>query len=77
MARYECGRCNEVCFTTNPEHICKDIRKRLARREKQVNAVVGVLDDKMSYYPNGDTKLRESVAREIVMILANMGVEDD
>lgn len=36
MSRYQCTRCGETCFTTDPPHVCKDIRKRL---ERQTNAV--------------------------------------
>ena len=29
MARYDCERCEKVCFTTNPPHLCKDVQARL------------------------------------------------
>lgn len=76
MARYECVRCDEVCFTTNPEHLCKNIRQRLARREKQIKATIGILDSEMPN-ANPDADYRRSVAEKIVTILANMGVTEE
>lgn len=76
MARYECPRCNKICFTTEPEHVCKDIRQRLARREKQIRATMGILDSEMPH-PNADEDFRRMVAEKIVGVLANLGVDND
>jgi len=36
-------RCGETCFTTNPPHLCRDIRKRHERQEAAVRLVVEIL----------------------------------
>ena len=76
MARYECERCREVCFTTDPEHVCKDIRKRLARREKQKKTIIGILGEMMPHF-HPDNAYREAVADAILSTLLNMGVESE
>lgn len=43
MARYECVRCKAVCHTTDPEHLCADIRKRYERNAKAVALVAEIL----------------------------------
>lgn len=45
MTRYTCNRCGTVDFTTNPPHLCKDLRKRLERQQKAIALVMGVLHD--------------------------------
>jgi hypothetical protein len=86
MSRWECTRpnCKETYFvvdgkisgTEEKEHICKDIRQRLARRNKQAKATVAILDE---YFPthNPDPEFRQAVAEAIVTRLVNMGVEND
>lgn len=43
MARYECARCHEACFTTDPPHLCSDIRKRHERQAKAVELVSEII----------------------------------
>jgi hypothetical protein len=43
VTRYECQRCHAICFTTDPPHLCADLRKRLERQEKAVAIVVAIL----------------------------------
>lgn len=71
MTRYECSRCGVVCFTTDPPHMCKDLAKRLARREAQVAAVEDILARSFQY------GMPRAAAEEIVAKLAGMGVADD
>jgi hypothetical protein len=66
MSRYECQRCHEVCFTTNPPHVCKDIRKRHERQAKAVELVVGVL----AQYGLRQVDAREAIALDIIKALA-------
>lgn len=72
MARYWCDRCRQECNTLSDLHICADIARRYARREKQRQAVIDEL--------SATTLDEESVdilASNIVQRLANMGVEED
>ena len=75
MSRYICPRpaCGEVCFTTDPPHLCKDVKKRHERREKMVTAVCDILYANTMFAPSGDN---EPVAQEIVGTLLQMGARD-
>ena len=72
-----CTRCNIEVFDEPGEHLCADLAKRYARRERQVAAVIlildGEMDDEGAIYPD---KFK-GAAEEIVKVLANLGVEDD
>lgn len=72
VARYECPRCGEVCFTTNPEHLCKDIAKRLARRERQVEEVMDIL-----LASTEEISSLRTTAEQIVLRLSQLGVTDE
>jgi hypothetical protein len=73
MARYWCERCGEESNTLSEPHLCKDIKRRLARRTKQVNAVIDILAD-AAVDPQ---PTRRQLAEEIVAALAHLGVTDD
>lgn len=74
MARYDCARCGAVYHIVGDAepHICKDIYQRLKRRERQVAAVIDILEDAMDGY--GDPR---HVAENIVATLANLDVTND
>ena len=69
-----CPRCNEQLhgLPKDQPHLCKDVQRRLRRREKQRDAVVDIL---RAYGVGVDRAMRS--AEEIVAKLANMGVEED
>ncbi len=64
-----CERCHEE---RHGEHLCADIAKRLARRERQVQAVLAI-------WAGRDPIIATSrkVAEEIVQKLSELGVQDD
>ena len=73
MARHYCQRCGEECNTLNDAgHLCTDIKRRVKRREAQVEAVMSIL-----YDPQGvrGLTMREK-AEAIVKKLSQMGVTD-
>jgi hypothetical protein len=70
VARYRCPRCDEESNTLSEPHLCRDIARRLARRERQVEAVLGILDEYDSH-PGG-----HAMAEAIVAKLSQMGVAD-
>ena len=74
MARYTCVRCNEESNTLDAPHLCKDVKKRFARREKQRDAVVRILAINRHAITNLELV---DVAEEIVTKLAQMGVEQE
>lgn len=63
-----CIRCKAETLggANRPEHLCKDIAKRLARRERQVQAVLSIAPD-----------LSRETAEDIVKALSNLGVTED
>ena len=71
-----CVRCGAEVFglPQHQPHLCADIVKRLARRERQRDAVVELLDEAFQI---GNPNLVRNVAEDIVAKLANMGVEND
>jgi len=71
--RYTCKRCKQECFTTNEEHICKDLTKRLKRQSAQVEAVKAILID----YAVVDGNNYETVAISIVGRLNRLGITED
>ena len=72
MARV-CIRCGKQGNWTD-EHLCDDVRRRLARREKQRDAVVAILErEVLEYGENTDLH----VAEEIIAKLNQLGVTDD
>lgn len=75
MASY-CERCGEQVhgLPQHQPHLCKDIEKRLARREKQVQAVMDILC--ADGYLNAGLFVREK-AEAIVKVLANLNVTED
>ena len=75
MARYECERCNAVCFTTDPPHLCKDIQKRLIRQEKQRDAVVAILEDHYGYELDGILII--NLAEKIIERLNKLNLHQD
>jgi hypothetical protein len=76
--RRHCVRCgaNVHGRPQDQPHLCADIEKRLKRREKQVAAVVEIIDEHLDAH---DVYLKrpELLAEKIVAGLANMGVEND
>jgi hypothetical protein len=74
MARYDCERCGVVCNTTNPPHLCKDIAARLRRRERQVEAIVPLVEQAQDTYYDGNAR---QWAETIVARLANLQVTED
>lgn len=75
MARYTCQRCEQVCHTTEPEHLCKDIARRLARRQAQKDAVLAVFSSWGLLDGFEDTKDR--LAEAVVKALAGLDVSAD
>ena len=75
MSGTRCTRCHEEVFglvrTDDDIHVCKDIAKRLARRERQVQAILPMLE--CYEVPS----VRRRVAEMIVAKLAGLGVADD
>lgn len=57
MARYDCTRCGVTCFTTDGPHLCKDVAKRLKRRQAQVDAVLAILTQRVVCGCAADTEL--------------------
>lgn len=53
--------------------MCKDIAKRLARRERQVNEVMDLLADAIT----DPQPTRRELAESIVVKLSQLGVSDD
>jgi hypothetical protein len=47
------------------EHLCADVAARLARRERQVQAVLAIVP------------MDRPLAEQIVKVLSNLGVEND
>lgn len=77
MSRYECPRCwatYHIVKGVNEEpHVCKDIARRIAKRERQVQEVMRLLKSARTIGPSFD----RTVAERIVKTLANLGVEED
>jgi len=73
MARYECPRCHEACFTTDPPHLCSDLRKRHDRQAKAVALIVDVLD--RYYIESGYDP--ETVALEIIGAISGRDLGTD
>ena len=79
MSRYECQRCHAIYHvvggfidgTNETEHLCPDLKKRWARREKQRDAVITILVD--NFGSASDERIKE-VAEEIVMTLINLQI---
>lgn len=71
-----CVRCKAEVFGEPGSHLCADLAKRLARRERQVNEVERILAFHMRH---GDASVEgvRLVAEGIVKVLANLGVEND
>lgn len=72
MARYWCERCKQESNTLSAPHLCADIARRYARRERQRQAVIDELRA-----TSLDEKSLDGLASVIVQRLANMGVEED
>lgn len=70
MSRYECPRCEKVCFTTDPPHLCDDVKKRHERREKMRAAVYDII----ALGPRG--RMFDDIADEVVGTLLQMGARD-
>lgn len=68
-----CVRCNAEVhgLPQNQPHLCADVKRRLARREAQRDAVVVILDAHVT------VQTARRLAELIVAKLANMGVEQD
>lgn len=79
MSRYVCERCKAVYHvvggfidgTKETEHLCPDLKVRWARREKQRDAVLKILDD---HFPDAGSTERNDVAEEIVMTLVKLQI---
>ena len=67
-----CSRCKVKVFHRDPEHICKDVRRRYDREEKQIKAVMTILEPGLL----ADRDIR-TVAEIIVVRLKQMGIHDD
>lgn len=74
MARYWCERCGEESNTLSELHLCKDVKRRLERRERQRDAVLNILAEEGGIRSNA---LLVDVAERIVTVLARMGVAED
>lgn len=75
MASY-CTRCKQQVHgrPQDQPHLCKDIAKRLARRERQVQAVLDIFDQsKTGLHVDAGRRCAEA----IVVKLNQMGVIDD
>ena len=72
-----CTRCKAETFGEPGSHLCADIAKRLARRERQVNEVESILYDHFAGYYDINEQDRRDAAYAIVQRLANLGVEND
>lgn len=75
MAAKNCVRCGAEAFglvrSEADIHVCKDVAKRLARQERQIEAVVGILQQH-------DLSSRERrLAELIVRRLNQLGIADD
>lgn len=68
MARYTCQRCGVVEFTTNPPHLCRDLRKRLERNTEAIAIVRAVLEQHEGAMVTQD--LMDEVAPDVVKALA-------
>lgn len=71
MARYWCERCGEESNTLSEPHLCKDVKRRHERRQKQALAVYDILA------AGRGTGTFADMAEAIVEKLAGMGVADD
>ena len=81
-----CDRCQaEIHGTAQDQpHLCPDLSKRLARRKRQVDAIIPVIVAAQERYVlhveavlSGDMADPRPYAEEIVAKLAHLGVEDD
>lgn len=70
----KCARCKQKVWAIDPPHMCKDVRQRLQKREKQRDAVVQIL---LEYIRDLDVPDIIPIAEQIVEKLMKMGVEDD
>lgn len=43
MTRIICERCKTVTFTTDPPHLCKDLKERYARQKKAVDKISNII----------------------------------
>ncbi len=69
-----CPRCREEKFGKPGSHLCADLAKRLARRTRQVDGVLDIMNQCRVEF--GTVHDRECAER-IVGFLANLGVEND
>jgi len=71
-----CDRCKAELHGTAQDqpHLCPDLSKRLARRKRQVDAIIPVIEAAQERYYMADPR---PYAEEIVAKLAHLGVEDD
>jgi hypothetical protein len=67
VARYQCERraCREIVHTTDPPHLCKDLRQRLARQQQALALIMPILAPFVER--TGDT---EEVALRVIKALA-------
>ena len=80
MAPKTCPRCGADVWglPQHQPHLCKDIKRRLARREKQRDTVEELLEAFLYSHDLGThTWSVTPLAGQIVAALANMGVEED
>ena len=80
MARVICARCGTETFTTDPPHLCKDIAKRLNRRQRQKEAVIKVLQEyrvDLVIPPQDGNYTIDDLADAIVKKIVGMLAEDD
>lgn len=79
MSREECTRCHVIYFTTDGEHLCKDLKKRLERQTKAIKLITDILkeygDDQYDC-ALFDTEL-ETVALRIIKVLSGRDLGDD
>lgn len=75
MARYWCERCGAESNTLSEPHLCKDITKRLARRERQVATVLDIMRTHAPWRSHDE--INQTIAEEIVQKLAQLGVQED
>lgn len=78
MARYTCQRraCGMELHTTDEPHLCKDIARRQARQQAQLDAVEHVLVFHHVDAHMGDAEF-ERTKEDIVRALNRLGVTSD
>jgi hypothetical protein len=75
MARFVCVRCGTEYHSTEGEHLCKDLRKRLERRLKQKAIILEAITTVAPWRKNEDINNR--TADEILKGIVGMLAEDD